>query len=161
MVLEGLLYARHRARRWRCSPDTHTPDFCLHRTYSLKRESEKTNSLIFRFQPENLGEKKENIFSSTLESAIFQGDIKLRDIIFGVTIVCMGLKAVRMRSPKKPFPHSSLCHLTQETDLSGPDSAELMGPNKEEGQGNKRMNSPPAPLKLAAPDLRRSQPLSK
>ncbi|XP_038438095.1 uncharacterized protein LOC119867182 isoform X9 [Canis lupus familiaris] len=97
MVLEGLLYARHRARRWRCSPDTHTPDFCLHRTYSLKRESEKTN----RSQPENLGEKKENIFSSTLESAIFQGDIKLRDIIFGVTIVCMGLKAVRMRSPKK------------------------------------------------------------
>ncbi|XP_038438097.1 uncharacterized protein LOC119867182 isoform X11 [Canis lupus familiaris] len=96
MVLEGLLYARHRARRWRCSPDTHTPDFCLHRTYSLKRESEKTN----RSQPENLGEKKENIFSSTLESAIFQGDIKLRDIIFGVTIVCMGLKAVRMRSPK-------------------------------------------------------------
>lgn len=64
-------------------------------------------------------------------------------------------------SLSRPFPHSSLCHLTQETDLSGPDSAELMGPNKEEGQGNKRMNSPPAPLKLAAPDLRRSQPLSK
>ncbi|XP_038438096.1 uncharacterized protein LOC119867182 isoform X10 [Canis lupus familiaris] len=104
MVLEGLLYARHRARRWRCSPDTHTPDFCLHRTYSLKRESEKTN----RSQPENLGEKKENIFSSTLESAIFQGDIKLRDIIFGVTIVCMGLKAVRMRSPKKTQKVSNL-----------------------------------------------------